>query len=79
MAKKKKGKPPGFLQRQAMLRGLLGGSRPWMILWSVLATRRLLKRLTSDRPEILDTITLEEGQSIIVSSRDREPKVITPT
>lgn len=79
MAKKAKGKRPGLLHRQAMLRGLLGGSRPWMILWSVLATRRLLKRLTSDRPEILETIALDEGQAIVVSARQREPKVITPT
>jgi hypothetical protein len=79
MAKKAKGKPPGLLHRQAMLRGLIGGSRPWMILWSVLATRRLLKRLTGDRPEILQTVTLEDGQAIVVSTRRVEPKVITPT
>lgn len=80
MAKKaKKAKRrPGLLYRQAQLRGLLGGSRPWMILWSALAARRLLKRLTSDRPEILDTITVEPGQTIVVSNRAREPKVISP-
>ena len=79
MAKRaKKKKRPGLLYRQAQLRGLLGGSRPWMILWSVLAARRVLKRLTSDQPEVLDTITIEPGQAIIVSNRDREPRIITP-
>jgi hypothetical protein len=79
MAKRaKKKKRPGLLYRQAQLRGLLGGSRPWMILWSVLAARRLLRRLTSDQPEVLDTITIEPGQAIIVSNRDREPRIITP-
>lgn len=79
MPKKAKGKRAGFIQRQALLRGVMGGSRPWMILWSVLAMRRFLKRLTSDRPEILDTVTLEEGQAIVVSTRPREPKVISAT
>lgn len=79
MAKRaKKKKRPGLLYRQAQLRGLLGGSRPWMILWSVLAARRVLKRLTTDQPEVLDTITIEPGQAIIVSNRDREPRIITP-
>lgn len=79
MAKRaKKEKRPGLLYRQAQLRGLLGGSRPWMILWSVLAARRVLKRLTTDQPEVLDTITIEPGQAIIVSNRDREPRIITP-
>jgi len=79
MAKRAKTKKrPGLLYRQAQLRGLLGGSRPWMVLWSVLAMRRLLKRLTTDQPEVLDTITLEPGQAIVVSNRDREPRVITP-
>jgi hypothetical protein len=80
MARKKaKGrKRPGLLYRQAQLRGLLGGSRPWMILWSVLAARRVLKRLTADTPEVLDTITIAPGQAIVISNRDREPNVITP-
>lgn len=79
MAKRaKKKKRPGLLYRQAQLRGLLGGSRPWMILWSVLVARRLLERLTTDQPEVLDTITLEPGQVIIVADRDREPRVIAP-
>ena len=78
MARAKGTKRPSLLYRQAQLRGLLGGSRPWMILWSVLAARRVLKRLTSDRPEILDTFVLEPGQAIVVSNRDREPTVITP-
>jgi len=79
MAKKAKpAKKPGLLYRQAQLRGLLGGSRPWMILWSVLAMRRLMKRLLGDKPEVLDTFVLEPGQAIVVSNRDREPRVITP-
>jgi hypothetical protein len=79
MARKAKGSGPGLLHRQAAIRGLLGGSRPWLILWAVLATRRGLKRLLGDRPEILQTVRLEEGQAVIVSTREREPKVISPT
>jgi hypothetical protein len=66
----------GFLHRQAQMRGLLGGSRPWTILWAVLATRRLLKRLTRDAPEVVYSEELLPGQAIIISGRDREPKVL---
>jgi hypothetical protein len=79
MARKAKGSGPGLLQRQAAIRGLLGGSRPWLILWAVLAARRGLKRLLGDRPEILQTVRLEEGQAVVVSTREREPRVISPT
>jgi hypothetical protein len=69
-------KRPGLLYRQAQLRGLLGGSRPWMILWVVLAGRRLLRRLTTDAPEIVYSEELADGQTIVVSAGEREPRVL---
>lgn len=77
MARKAKAKKrPGLLYRQAQLRGLLGGSRPWLILWVVLAGRRLLRRITRDAPEIVYSEELADGQTIIVSASDREPRVL---
>lgn len=69
-------KRPGLLYRQAQLRGLLGGSKPWTVLWVVLAGRRLLKRITTDEPEVVFRTELQPGEAVVISANDREPKVI---
>ena len=66
----------GFVYRQAQVRGLLGGSRPWTILWVVLVTRRVLRRLLGNKPEVVYSETLEAGQTLVISSKDREPRII---
>jgi hypothetical protein len=71
MAKKK-----SLLYRQAQVRGLLGGSRPWTILWAVLAVRRLLKRLLRDEPEVVYSEELLPGEAIVISGKDRAPRVL---
>jgi hypothetical protein len=71
-AKKKK----GFLHRQAQLRGLVGGSKPWTYLWVFLTARRLLKRAFRDEPEIAYSEELLPGQTLVISNVEREPKVI---
>jgi hypothetical protein len=65
----------GFLHRQAQMRGLLGGSRPWTILWGLLTARRLLKRLLGDKPEVVYREELLPGETIVISAEDREPRV----
>lgn len=77
MAKRaKQAKKPGLLYRRAQVRGLLGGSRPWTVLWAVLLGVRILKRLFGDREEIVLSERLEDGQTLVISARDREPRVI---
>jgi hypothetical protein len=66
----------GLLYRQSQMRGLLGGSRPWTILWAVLATRRLLKRLLRDDGEVVYREELEPGETIVISAEGREPRVL---
>ena len=76
MARKAKRKKKGLIHRQAQLRGLLGGSKPWTVLWVFLTLRRLLKRVFQDEPEIVYSERLEPGQSLVISAQDREPRVI---
>jgi hypothetical protein len=66
----------GLFYRQAQMRGLVGGSRPWTILWAVLATRRLLKRLLRDDGEVVYREELEPGETIVISAEGREPRVL---
>lgn len=73
MARRKRG---GFVYRQAQIRGLLGGSRPWTMLWVVLVARRVLRRLTRDEPEILYSEELRDGEAVVLSAKRREPRVI---
>jgi hypothetical protein len=69
-------KKKSLLYRQAQVRGLLGGSRPWTILWGVLAARRLLKRLLRDEPEVVYAEELRPGEAIVLSAKDRPTRII---
>lgn len=64
-----------LLRARALARGLLGGSRPWTVLWAVFMGVKLLRRLTRDQPDVVFSSTLEPGQAFIISNRDREPRV----
>ncbi|MCU1379574.1 MAG: hypothetical protein JWN29_2557 [Acidimicrobiales bacterium] len=66
----------GLLYRQAQMRGLLGGSRPWTILWAVLTLRRLLKRVLGDQPEVVYREELQPGETLVISAEGREPRVL---
>jgi hypothetical protein len=78
MARKDRSAKPkkSFLYRQSQVRGLLGGSRPWTILWALLAARRLLKRLLRDEPEIVYSEELRPGEAIVLSAKDRPTRII---
>ena len=65
-----------LLRRRATLRGPLGGSRQWTIVWAVLFALRLLRRLTKPKPEIAYSETLLPGQSLLISGDGREPRII---
>jgi len=65
-----------FLFRRGLLKGVLGGSRPWLAVWVVIAGVRVLRRLLHDEPEVVYSEKLEPGQALVISAKDREPKVI---
>lgn len=66
----------GFIYRRAQLKGLLGGSRAWTLLWSVLFARKVLKRLLGDKPEVVYCEELPDGQALVISATGRETRVI---
>lgn len=66
----------GLLRRQAMLRGVLGGSRNWTVVWAVLVGVRLLRRLTADKPEIVYRHTLAPGAGLVIRNGDRPVTVL---
>jgi hypothetical protein len=62
-----------FLRRQAQLKGVVGGSRGWRVLWAVIVGGRLLRRATSDPPEVVFTRKLRAGESVVIRSEHPEP------
>lgn len=64
-----------LLKARGLARGVLGGSRGWAVLWAVLTGVGLLRRWTRDKPEIVYSAPLREGEALVISGRDREPRV----
>ena len=54
------------VRRLGFRRGVLGDSRMWMGIWSVLAVGRLVRRLTRSKP-VVEQFTLQPGQTIVIS------------
>ena len=65
-----------FLYRRAQRRGLLGGSRPWTIVWVALVGLRILRRLTAEEPKVVYSEELHPGETLVISSKDRQPRII---
>jgi hypothetical protein len=66
----------GYLLRRGAVKGLLGGSRPWLIVWIVLFGVRMLRKFTGSAPEVVYSEKLQEGETLVISSKDRAPKVL---
>jgi hypothetical protein len=66
----------GYVYRRAQAKGLLGGSKAWSVLWGLLFARRLLKRFTEDKPEILFRHELEPNETIVIREGERPVRVV---
>jgi len=62
-----------YLRRRAQFKGVVGGSRGWTIVWAVIMGGRLLRRATSDAPEVVFTRKLRAGESVVIRSEHPEP------
>jgi hypothetical protein len=65
-----------FLRRRATVRGPLGGSRQWTLVWAILLGMRLLRRFTKHQPKVVFSEELQPGESLLISGDDREPRII---
>jgi hypothetical protein len=66
----------GTLFRRGLRKGVFGGSRPWLVLWLVLAGLRVLRRIARDEPEIVFSEALDPGETLVITAKDRSPKAI---
>ena len=57
-----------YLRRRAQLKGVVGGSRGWTILWAILIGGRLLRRLTSDDEKVVFRRKLHPGEAVVIRS-----------
>lgn len=55
------------LARTGFRKGLIGGSRPWLILGAVAGGARLLGRMARREPEVVYCEPLEPGQRLVIS------------
>ena len=60
-----------FIRRMAFARGVAGGKRGWLVVWGVLTGMRVLRRLTTDEPEVVYRTELGPSDAIVVRSRQR--------
>lgn len=60
-----------YLVRNGVRRGLLGGSRPWLVVGGVALAARLLRRLTHDDPRVVFSEELRPGEALVIAN-DRD-------
>lgn len=66
----------GYVYRRAQTKGLLGGNRSWSIVWAVLFGLRILRRLTSDKPEVVFSDKLEPGETLVIRHGETPVRVL---
>ena len=62
-----------LLLRNGLRKGLLGGSRPWLVLGGVAAGLRVLRWIAGSEPEVVYSEKLEPGETVVIA-HGRLPK-----
>lgn len=55
------------LFRTGVLKGLVGGSKPWLVVGAVAGGARLLGRMAAREPEVVYCEKLEPGQRLVIT------------
>lgn len=56
-----------LLLRNGLRRGLIGGSRPWLVLGGVGATVQILRKLAGNEPKVVFSEKLEPGETFVIA------------
>ena len=62
------------LTRTGLRKGMLGGSRPWLVVGVAAGGLRLLGRILRKQPEVLYCSELAPGQAVVVSLSDEDER-----
>jgi hypothetical protein len=60
-----------YLVRNGLRKGVLGGSRPWLVLGGVGLLLRLYKKVSGSEPKVVYAEELPVGQAIIIANEPR--------
>ncbi len=55
-----------YLYRAGQMKGLLGGSRPWTIVWALLFGARMLKKAAGRDADVVHCSVLEPGEGLVI-------------
>lgn len=56
-----------YLYRRGQMRGLLGGSKGWTIVWAVLFGARMLKKVGGREPKTVYSEVLGAGETLLIT------------
>ena len=62
-----------FLLRNGIRKGVLGGSRPWLVLAGVGATWKLFQKLAGNDEKVVLSEELKPGETLVIA-HGREPR-----
>lgn len=62
--------PALLVRRQAVRKGLFGGSRGWQVLLAIIFGRRALRKVLGKEPEVVATEQLDPGQFVTIRAID---------
>jgi hypothetical protein len=65
-----------LLRRRATVRGPLGGSRSWTLVWALLFGARLVRRFTRGKEEVVFSHEIQPGETLLIAGEGREPRVV---
>ena len=60
-----------FLMRTGMRKGVMGGSRVWLVLGGVGLLVRVMKKLSGSEPEVVYSEELPVGTAIVIANEPR--------
>ena len=58
---------PRRITRMGAVRGLLGGSRAWFLMWAVAGAFKMLAKLVRKEPEVVYNEDLQPGESLVIT------------